>query len=98
MFSSVLFFHFFFFVVFFCLLCLFVCLFFFGGGVGGRSKENIFLAKIAHLRLSLSPQFKNTTFMNQQHMKDLLVLFLPQRNSRQTVSLRQTLNANSSVC
>ena len=42
--------------------------------------------------------FKYMTFMYQQHMKDLLALFLPQMNSRETVSLRQIVNANSSVC
>ena len=62
------------------------------------SKENIFLTKIAHLKLSFNLQFKYMTFRYQQHMKDLLVLFLPQRNSRETVSLRQILNANSKVC
>ena len=86
MFSSVLFFIFFSlfcFVFFVFFVCLFV--FFFGGG-GGTSKENILLTKIAHLRLSFNPQLKYTTFMYQQHIKDLLVLFLPQKNSRQTVS------------
>ena len=58
------------------------------------------LKKIAHLKLPFNPQFKYMTFMYQQHMRDLLGLFLQlaQRNSRETVSLRQILNANSNVC
>ena len=78
-----------FFFFFFVFIGLFVLFAFFGakGEGGGWSKENIFLTKIAHLKLSFNPQFKY-----------ILVLFLPQRNSIETVSVRQILNANSSVC
>ena len=62
--------------------CLF-CLLFLEQGGGGWSREDIFLTKIAHLKLSFNPQFKY-----------ILVLFLPQRNSIETVSVRQILNAN----
>ena len=91
---------FYFVFLFFVLVSLFVCLFvfFLGGGGGGRSKENIFLTKIANLKLPFNPQIKYMTFMYQHHINDLLVLFLPQRNSRETVCLRQILNANSNVC
>ena len=91
--------------VLFCIVFLFwplfVCLFslvFGAKGSGAWSKENIFLTKIAHLKLSFNLQFKYMTFMYQKHMKDLFVLFLPRRNLRETVSVRQILNANSSVC
>ena len=59
---------------------------------------NTEVASLRLLKLPFNPQFKYMTLMYQQHMEDLTVLFLLQRNSRETVSLRQILNANSSVC
>ena len=93
--------------VLFCIAFLFFfgfifCLFGFllvqrGGGLSWN-KENIFLTKIANHKLSFNQQFRYMSFMYQQHMKDLFVLFLPRWNSREAVSVRQILNANSSAC
>ena len=63
------------FVLFLFFLSLFVCLLvgFVGAkgwGWGAWSKENIFLTKVAHLKLSFNQQFRYMTCMSQQHMKD----------------------------
>ena len=43
--------------------------------------------------------FKYMTFIDQRKIfKDTLVLLVPQRNEKETVSLKQILNANSNVC
>ena len=87
--------------IMFCSYVLFCIGFLFFLALGGGwawNKENIFLTKIAHLKLSFNQQFRYMSFMYQQHMKDLFVLFLPRWNSREAVSVRQILNANSSAC
>ena len=73
--------------LFFVFVCFgfFFCLFFFLAE-GGAEQRNIFLTKIAHLKLPFYSQFKYMSFVYQQHMRDLLVLFLPQRISRETVA------------
>ena len=53
---------------------VFFCLFF----LGGSWRRKHFLDKDSTRQTFFNPQFKYTTFMYQQHMKDLLVLVLPQ--------------------